>query len=121
MKQKLTNRQKQIYDFIHDQIVEHGISPSSADIKRKFNLRTSNGVMCHVNALERKGWIKRDRFCYRGIKLTGENVTQFAHLRLGQAVKIGGVYIGKCAHDSETGQTTLELIAPNTYGEVKQA
>lgn len=48
-------------------------------------------------------------------------MTQFARLRLGQAVKIGGIYIGKCGQDSETGETILELITPDTFGEVQEA
>lgn len=64
-RQELTDKQQAVYEFIRDRIIETRLPPTSKEIGREFGLRTSNGVMCHVNALERKGWIKRDGFCYR--------------------------------------------------------
>jgi repressor LexA len=56
----LTGRQKQIYDFILDQIHRKGYPPSVREIGHAFDLSSSATVHSHLAALERKGLIRRD-------------------------------------------------------------
>ena len=56
----LTRRQRQIYDFILDQIHRKGYPPSVREIGGAFDLSSSATVHSHLAALESKGLIRRD-------------------------------------------------------------
>ena len=67
---KLTERQRQVYEFIRDRIDARGFGPTVREIGSAFGIRSPNGVMCHLKALERKGLIKRENNRSRAISLT---------------------------------------------------
>lgn len=69
-KPTLTKRQKEIYDFLKDKIVNRGYGPTVREIGSKFGIRSPNGVMCHLKALEKKGLITRESHMSRAIQLT---------------------------------------------------
>jgi len=117
-KQKLTEKQHAIYTFIKQEIVEQRLSPTVREIAEQFGIRSSNGVMCHLRALERKGWIKRDHYLSRGITLIAEPTTQFITLSPGEAGCLGDVYVGCVSIEDRC--VTLELIAPDTMGEISK-
>ena len=66
----LTERQREIYDFVRDKIVTRGYGPTVRDIGAHFGIRSPNGVMCHLKALEKKGLISREPGKSRAIQLT---------------------------------------------------
>jgi repressor LexA len=66
---QLTDRQRQIYEFIRDKIRARGYGPTVREIGEGFKIRSPNGVMCHLKALEKKGLIKREGFSARAIQL----------------------------------------------------
>ncbi|MBO8160555.1 MAG: repressor LexA [Thermosipho sp. (in: Bacteria)] len=68
MNQRLTKKQKKVYDFIATYIQQKGYSPSIRDIARHFNL-TPRGAHIHVIALEKKGYITRNPNKSRSISL----------------------------------------------------
>jgi repressor LexA len=65
----LTERQREIYGFIRDQIENKGWPPTIRDIGNHFAIKSPNGVMCHLKALEKKGLIQRDKKAARAITL----------------------------------------------------
>jgi repressor LexA len=65
----LTARQREIYDFIRDKIESRGYGPTVREIGTAFDIKSPNGVMCHLKALEKKGLIKREEFSARAIQL----------------------------------------------------
>lgn len=67
---QLTERQKEIYEFIRDKIESRGYGPTVREIGLAFDIKSPNGVMCHLKALEKKGLIKREGFSARAIMLT---------------------------------------------------
>lgn len=69
-KTTLTQRQKEIYEFIRDKIVNRGYGPTVREIGQQFNIRSPNGVMCHLKALEKKGLITRESHMSRAIQLS---------------------------------------------------
>ncbi len=69
MKNKLTERQQEIYEFIRSTLAERGIPPSMREVGKKFGIRSTNGVEGHLSALERIGLIIRERGKSRGISL----------------------------------------------------
>src|SRR5437660_3920848 len=65
----LTDRQREIYDFIRDKIEGRGYGPTVREIGQAFRIKSPNGVMCHLKALEKKGLIIREGFSARAIQL----------------------------------------------------
>lgn len=70
MARPLTTRQQQVYDFIHEKICHRGYGPTVREIGEFLAIKSPNGVICHLRALERKGMIKRVANKSRAIELT---------------------------------------------------
>jgi len=66
---QLTERQREIYDFIKEKIESRGYGPTVREIGAPFDIKSPNGVMCHLKALEKKGLIIREGFSARAIQL----------------------------------------------------
>jgi repressor LexA len=66
---QLTPRQKQIYEFIRNKIETRGYGPTVREIGVAFDIQSPNGVMCHLNALVKKGLITREDRMARAIQL----------------------------------------------------
>src|SRR5271155_2946102 len=66
---QLTDRQREIYDFIREKIESRGYGPTVREIGMGFDIKSPNGVMCHLKALETKGFIVREGFSARAIRL----------------------------------------------------
>ncbi len=72
----LTPKQQQIYDFICRRIDERGYPPTIRDIGTAFQIKSPNGVMCHLKALEKKGYIIRDGKSARAIRPTSRRLVK---------------------------------------------
>jgi repressor LexA len=72
---RLTKRQTEILEFIHEQLGSEGDAPTVREIAEHFGIRSTNAVADHLKALERKGVIERDPRSARGIHLPEENVS----------------------------------------------
>lgn len=70
MSNQLTDRQQNVYDMIRSLIVQRGYGPTVREIGEHFGIKSPNGVMCHLRALERKGLITRSPNKSRAIELT---------------------------------------------------
>jgi repressor LexA len=68
---QLTERQREIYEFIKEKIESRGYGPTVREIGTHFDIKSPNGVMCHLKALEKKGFINRQGFSARAIQLVG--------------------------------------------------
>ena len=77
----LTDRQKEVYQFIRDSIRTRGYPPTVREIGARFDISSHNGVMCHLKALEKKGLIVREKNMSRAIILVGERDGEAAELR----------------------------------------
>ena len=69
---RLTKRQRMVYDFIRDKIRNRGYGPTVREIGQRFKISSPNGVMCHLKALEKKGLITREPNMSRAIQLAAE-------------------------------------------------
>jgi repressor LexA len=70
MKEPLTDRQRKILAFIDSKISSHGQPPTLREIGAKFGITSTNGVRTHLDALVKKGYLKREGFISRGLELT---------------------------------------------------
>ena len=70
----LTPRQFAVIDFIRFTIKTVGVPPTVREIGSQLSIKSPNGVMCHLKALERKGLIDRMPYKSRGIRLVGVEI-----------------------------------------------
>jgi repressor LexA len=70
--EQLTKRQRAVYEFVRDKIRNRGYGPTVREIGERFDIRSPNGVMCHLKALEKKGLITREPNMSRAIQLAAE-------------------------------------------------
>jgi repressor LexA len=68
MAEALTQRQREILDFISSSIVERGYPPTLREIGLHFNIRSTNGVNDHLKALEKKGHLRREDLKSRAMR-----------------------------------------------------
>lgn len=68
----LTSRQREIYEFIRSKIQGRGYGPTVREIGTQFEIKSPNGVMCHLKALQKKGLISRQPNMSRAIELLQE-------------------------------------------------
>jgi len=85
----LTRKQQLIYEFIKDKIMNRGYGPTVREIGTHFGIRSPNGVMCHLKALEKKGMIIRDERMSRAIQLTDQPQLKRTSLPLAGQVAAG--------------------------------
>lgn len=74
----LTAKQQRVLDVIVDSMREYGKPPTVREIGEQIGVSSSCTVQRHLDALERKGHIRRSRYQYRSIELTDRPVQPFA-------------------------------------------
>lgn len=66
---ELTMKQSEILAFIEKNIIERGFPPTNGEIGKAFNFRSRQAARVHLEALQRKGYIRIEPGKARGIKL----------------------------------------------------
>jgi len=64
----LTDRQREILEFITQSIEERGYPPTLREIGTHFGIRSTNGVNDHLRALEKKGYLQREDLKSRALR-----------------------------------------------------
>ena len=73
----LTQRQKEVLEYIGEFQRNRGFPPSVRDIAKHFQLVSAAGVHKHIKALVRKGFLAKDDFLSRSLRVIGaESSTQ---------------------------------------------
>lgn len=67
--QRLTPRQQSIYDFVKAYLEANRVGPYIREIQAGCGIRSYKSVVDRLNALERKGFIKRAANKHRGIRV----------------------------------------------------
>jgi len=65
----LTERQREVLDFIRGQISELGVAPSHAQIAHQIGASSTRAAADHLKALERKGYVRLHADTPRGIQV----------------------------------------------------
>lgn len=69
----LTERQKEVLNFIRLYIEKEGISPTVREIAAHFGFSSPLSVQLHINALVKKGYLTKTPLKTRNIKVIGLN------------------------------------------------
>ena len=85
----LTPRQREIYTFIRSKIQGRGYGPTVREIGLEFDIKSPNGVMCHLKALQKKGLIHREANMSRAIQLLQDPATRPTGLKLRGRIAAG--------------------------------
>jgi repressor LexA len=107
----LTKRQKEILDFIHGFIDEHGYAPSFEEIAQAFGYSSLATVHEHLSNLERKGYIRKSYNESRSIEMVeGEGGLRAFELPLLGAVAAGLPI--EAVQDRETLSVPADMVRP---------
>ena len=67
----LTEKQRDIYNFVLDHFRRTGVTPVYKDIADHFNVSKAN-IAKHLMAIERRGWIRRSNGMKNGLVILEE-------------------------------------------------
>ena len=88
--EQLTVRQQEVLQIVTGYISEYGYPPSLREIGKKLGVTGTLGVMKHLEALEKKGYLRRQEGSPRGITLA--NQAQAASLPIVGVVRAGALH-----------------------------
>ena len=80
----LTTRQRQILEFIREQLEDSGMPPTRAEIATALGFKSANAAEEHLRALQRKGVIDLVSGTSRGIRLRSEALRSINESRIKQ-------------------------------------
>ena len=66
---KINPKQKEILEYIKDQIIQRGFPPAVRDICEAVHLKSTSSVHSHLETLEKNGYIRRDPTKPRAIEI----------------------------------------------------
>jgi repressor LexA len=109
----LTDRQRQVLDFIKAEVARQGFPPTVRDIGKAVGLHSSSTVHAHLGALESKGLIRRDPSKPRALEVLEKDVKVAPVTPLPANVirlpVVGAVAAGVPTLAAENIETTLQL------------
>jgi len=108
----LTERQRQVLDFIKSETRLRGYPPTVRDIGQAVGLSSSSTVHAHLAALEAKGLIRRDPSKPRALEVIGRQDTAAPLPRPSNVVElpvVGAVAAGVPTLAAENIETTIPL------------
>lgn len=71
--EKLTSRQKDVLNYVKSYVANHGFPPAVREIGQALGLNSPATIQSHINALESKGYIKKNNSKYRSLEIVGTN------------------------------------------------
>lgn len=86
---KLTERQRQVFEFIREKVSAHGSSPTIREIGKHMGITSTNGVRLHIAALIKKGYLRKQEHIARGLELVQNIASEASKLPLVGSVPAG--------------------------------
>lgn len=75
-KGKISSKQKEILDFLKEEILRKGYPPSVREICDAVNLKSTSSVFAHLETLEKNGYIRKDPTKPRAIEIVDDSFHQ---------------------------------------------
>ena len=69
---KITEKQREILEYIKNEILNKGYPPAVREICEAVHLKSTSSVHSHLETLEKKGYIRRDPTKPRAIEITDD-------------------------------------------------
>ena len=70
---KITDKQREILEYIKNEILNRGFPPAVREICEAVNLKSTSSVHAHLESLEKNGYIRRDPTKPRAIEIVDDN------------------------------------------------
>ena len=70
---KITDKQREILEYIKNEILNRGFPPSVREICEAVELKSTSSVHAHLETLEKNGYIRRDPTKPRTIEILDDN------------------------------------------------
>ena len=67
--EELTEKQKKIFWYLWNTMADEGYTPTFREIGEYFSIKSTFGVNRHLEALEKKGFIKKIKYKSRRIEI----------------------------------------------------
>ncbi|MDD2968740.1 MAG: transcriptional repressor LexA [Lachnospiraceae bacterium] len=91
---KITGKQKEILEYIKDEILKRGYPPAVREICEAVNLKSTSSVHSHLETLEKNGYIRRDPTKPRAIEIVDDSF-QMVRREMASIPIIGRVAAGQ--------------------------
>ena len=72
MRERLTERQNQVYEFLRDYVRRQGKPPTIKEVGQSLGIRSTNGVHKMLVVLEKKGYVTRTPNEARGLEIVDD-------------------------------------------------
>jgi repressor LexA len=108
MSRELTEKQRQILQFVVESMDDTGVTPTMREIASRFGFSAPASVRRHLEALEKKGYIRRHEGRARGIEPIKEQVRRLFWQRTGIPL-VGQVAAGTPILAEENIEDVLQL------------
>lgn len=115
----LTNKQELVLKTIRNFFLENGYAPSLTELQRLLDISTKRGVVIHLMALERKGYIIRTNEP-RGIQLINDNDESINFEYLVGIPILGYVNAGTPLVSAEEDNLGVIKVEKNLLGKIKK-
>lgn len=89
IKRKPTARQKAVFHFIRQHILRKGFPPTVREVAGHFGFASPLSAQLHINALAKKGFIRKSPFKQRTIEIPGLNPGKDTRIPLLGRVRAG--------------------------------
>ena len=121
---ELTNRQQEILSFIENHERDNGYWPSIREIQETFDFRSTNAVMGHLRALEKKNCLQRIPGQARTFRINRPNVIEMPSIPKGTVDVVNIPVMGSIAAGypdhvesaGEIGQLQVDLRTAESFG-----
>jgi len=108
----LTNRQSEVLGWIVSFIDHWQYPPTIREIGDAFKIASLRGVTVHLDALDRKGYIRRDSGVVRGLKVLKRPLTNIMDKKtIKLKVTTDGTPRGTRVIDEETGRELDQVLS----------
>ena len=74
--EKLTERERRVYDYLCETIEKNGYSPSVRDIKDAIGVKSTSTVHAYLERLEKKGYIHKEQGKSRTVRIGDDTTPQ---------------------------------------------
>jgi repressor LexA len=81
MSEQLSSKQQQILNYIRQALVDNGYPPAVREICNAVGLKSTSSVHSHLETLEKKGYIRRDKTKPRAIEILDHEQNIYTHIK----------------------------------------
>ena len=90
---KITNKQREILEYLKSQILEKGYPPAVREICEAVHLKSTSSVHAHLETLEKNGYIRKDPSKPRAIEIVDDSF-HMARTEISHVPEVGQVAAG---------------------------